>query len=187
MRKDTRAHRLVTASTILAAGCVMLLPTPAIAAPGTPSNPAGVSGAAFQIIDAKTGKCATVAGGTSHDNNVPLVQFNCDTDSSRRWALSHWNGESYQLVNVKTHKCATIAGGVSTENNLPLVQFNCDSDLSRRWMVTNWNGSSYQLVDAQTGKCATVAGGTSHDNNVPLVQFNCDTDLSRRWSLRLAG
>ncbi len=195
MRKHTRAHRLLTASTVLFAGGVLLLPTPTIAQPEktdsrnaeSRNSPAVISGAAFQIKNPQTGKCMTVAGGRSKENNVRLVQFTCDTDPSRRWRLTNGEDNSYQLVNAQTRKCATVAGGRSTENNVELVQFTCDSDPSRRWSLVNWDGSSYELVNDETGKCATVAGGRSTDNNVTLVQFDCDRDRSRTWNLNLAG
>ncbi|MEU3451171.1 RICIN domain-containing protein [Streptomyces thermolilacinus] len=188
MRKNTRSCRVVTASTALLAGGVMLLPSPASARAVTADSAVPqISGGSFQIRNLQTGKCATLAGGRSTENNVELLQFSCDTDPSRRWRVTNWDGTSYQLVNVQTRKCATVAGGRSTENNVNLVQFTCDDDPSRRWRVTNWNGNSYQLVNVQTGKCATVAGGRSTENNIRLVQFTCDTDASRRWTLRLAG
>ncbi|GAA2804074.1 RICIN domain-containing protein [Streptomyces showdoensis] len=191
MRKDTRSRRLVTTSTILMAGGVMLLPVPAVAHPAadtgsSTSAEARISGASFQVRNLQTGKCMTLAGGESTDNNVELVQFDCDTHPSRRWRVTNWNGESYQLVNRQTGKCATVAGG-SGGNNKPLVQFDCDDHPSRRWRVANWNGNSYQLVNVRTGLCATVAGGRSTDNNVGLVQFSCDNDASRRWVMRMAG
>jgi Ricin-type beta-trefoil lectin domain-like len=44
-------------------------------------------GDAFQIQNAKTGKCLTIAGGTSPANNVVAIQFDCDHDPSRTWRL----------------------------------------------------------------------------------------------------
>ena len=41
----------------------------------------------LMLVNAKTGKCLTIAGGVSTDNNVTALQFNCDTDPSRRWTL----------------------------------------------------------------------------------------------------
>jgi hypothetical protein len=35
----------------------------------------------------QTGKCLTIAGGTSTANNVTALQFNCDADLSRRWTI----------------------------------------------------------------------------------------------------
>ncbi|MFF2808257.1 RICIN domain-containing protein [Streptomyces sp. NPDC058000] len=186
MRKNNRRNRLWTASTVLVAGGVMLLPDAAVAQPAMLGTPAQISGH-FQLVNLQTGKCATVAGGVSTDNNHPLVQFTCDTDPSRRWIVTNGNGISNQLVNEQTRKCLTVAGGVSTDNNHPLVQFTCDTDPSRRWRLINVNGSVFQIVNMQTGKCLTVAGGVSTDNNHPLVQFTCDTDLSRRWVLRRVG
>ncbi|WP_190092740.1 RICIN domain-containing protein [Streptomyces melanogenes] len=183
MRRNNRTRRLLTASTALVAGGILLWPDAAIARPASPDAPAGITGN-FQLVNAETGKCATVAGGVSTENNVRLVQFDCDSHPSRHWFISNNNGNGRQFINGQTRKCATVAGGVSTENNVELVQFNCDTHPSRRWFVTNGDGSSYQLVNAQTRKCMTVAGGVSTDNNVPLVQFTCDTHPSRRWILR---
>ena len=85
---------------------------------------------------AQTGKCLTIAGGVSTSNNVDSVQFDCDSDPSRRWRLNEVTGGNiYQTRNIQTNKCLTIAGGVSTANNVIGLQFNCDSDLSRRWTI----------------------------------------------------
>ena len=39
------------------------------------------------LVNAQTGKCLTIAGGRSTDNNVTALQFNCDSDLSRRWTI----------------------------------------------------------------------------------------------------
>src|SRR4051812_33443088 len=139
------------------------------------------------LVNAQTGKCVTIAGGESTANNVPALQFDCDSDPSRRWTLKEMTGGNiYQIKNVQTGKCLTIAGGVSTDNNVTALQFNCDSDPSRTWRISDVTGGGvYQIRNVQTGKCLTIAGGVSTDNNVPALQFNCDTDLSRRWTIRL--
>ena len=138
------------------------------------------------LINAKTGKCATIAGGVSMDNNVESVQFDCDSDPSRRWRLNEMSNGVYQIKNVQTGKCLTIAGGVSTDNNVTALQFDCDTHPSRTWRITDVSGSGlYQLRNVQTNKCLTIAGGVSSDNNLRTLQFNCDDDLSRRWTIRL--
>ena len=53
---------------------------------------AGVTHAApvaneVMLVNAKTGKCLTIAGGVSTGNNVDAVQFNCDNDLSRQWTI----------------------------------------------------------------------------------------------------
>jgi cytolethal distending toxin subunit A len=138
------------------------------------------------LVNAKTGKCATIAGGVSTDNNVESVQFDCDRDLSRRWMLNETTGNIYTIRNVQTGKCLTIAGGVSTDNNVVALQFDCDSHPSRTWRIDDVTGSGInQIRNVQTGKCLTIAGGTSPDNNIRAVQFDCDNDLSRRWTIRL--
>ena len=141
----------------------------------------------LMLVNAKTDKCVTIAGGTSDANNVKSVQFDCDSDPSRRWTLHPMaGGDIYQIKNVQTGKCLTIAGGESSENNVIAVQFNCDSHPSRTWRISDVTGSGvYQIRNVQTNKCLTIAGGVSTDNNVTALQFNCDTDLSRRWTIRL--
>jgi hypothetical protein len=48
-------------------------------------------GGAFQIQNAKTHKCLMIAGGTSPQNNLEAVQFDCDSDVSRIWRLDRAN------------------------------------------------------------------------------------------------
>jgi hypothetical protein len=86
------------------------------------------------LINAKTGKCLTIAGGTTPANNHPAVQFDCDGDLSRSWHLNRVGG-AIQIQNAKTGKCLTIAGGTTPANNHPAVQFDCDGDLSRSWRL----------------------------------------------------
>ena len=87
------------------------------------------------LINAQTGKCLTIAGGQSTENNVRALQFDCDGDPSRSWTINATGGGVYQVSNVQTGKCLTIAGGRSTDNNVAALQFNCDSDPSRTWRI----------------------------------------------------
>jgi cytolethal distending toxin subunit A len=81
-------------------------------------------------VNAQTGKCLTIAGGSSTENNVTALQFDCDNDPSRTWRINDLTGSGlYQIRNVQTNKCLTIAGGRSTENNVGALQFSCDGDL----------------------------------------------------------
>jgi cytolethal distending toxin subunit A len=139
------------------------------------------------LINAQTGKCLTIAGGRSTDNNVTALQFDCDGDPSRSWSIDATGGGAYQISNMQTRKCLTIAGGRSIDNNVEALQFNCDSDPSRTWRIIATGGGVYQIRNVQTGKCLTIAGGRSTDNNVTALQFNCDGDPSRTWRIRPAG
>jgi cytolethal distending toxin subunit A len=88
------------------------------------------------LVNGKTGKCPTIAGGVSTDNNVHTVQFDCDSHPSRRWMLREMGGGSiYQIRNVQTGKCLTIAGGTLPNNNIEGVQFDCEGDTSRTWTI----------------------------------------------------
>ena len=159
-------------------------PTPT---PAPAPAPAGEFGnKELMLVNAKTGKCLTIAGGVSTANNVEAVQFDCDNDPSRRWTLIEIAaGSIYQMRNVRTGKCLTIAGGRSTENNVTALQFDCDSDPSRTWRIGEPSGNGFrQIMNVQTNKCLTIAGGVSTANNVGALQFDCDADLSRRWTIR---
>ena len=95
-----------------------------------------MGGNVYQIRNVQTGKCLTIAGGVSTDNNVTALQFNCDSHPSRTWRITEVTGSgTHQIRNVQTDKCLTIAGGVSSDNNVTALQFNCDTDPSRRWAI----------------------------------------------------
>jgi endonuclease/exonuclease/phosphatase family metal-dependent hydrolase len=138
-----------------------------------------------KLTNVQTGKCLTIAGGVSTDNNVGAVQFTCDSHPSRTWRLNSVGGE-FQIQNLETGKCLTIAGGVSTDNNVGAVQFTCDSHPSRSWILKNVGGV-FQIQNLETGKCLTIAGGVSTDNNVGAVQFTCDSHPSRTWRRETIG
>jgi cytolethal distending toxin subunit A len=152
-----------------------------------PSKAQQITNEHVMLVNAKTDKCLTIAGGVSTENNVEALQFDCDGDPSRSWIIRDMTGSGvYQIRNVLTGKCLTIAGGMSTDNNVTALQFDCDSDPSRTWRIRDVAGNGlYQIKNVQTGKCLTIAGGVSTDNNVRALQFDCDTDLSRRWTIRV--
>src|SRR5262249_60248490 len=74
--------------------------------------PIDASRAANLLINGKTGKCLTIAGGTSPANNLRAVQFDCDDDLSRSWHLNGV-GVAVQIQNGRTGKRLTSAGGRS--------------------------------------------------------------------------
>jgi cytolethal distending toxin subunit A len=141
----------------------------------------------LMLINVQTGKCLTIDGGRSTENNVEAVQYDCDGDPSRSWTISDVTSTGvYQIRNVQTGKCLTIAGGRSTENNVTALQYDCDSDPSRTWIISDVTGAGvYQIRNVQTGKCLTIAGGRSTENNVTALQYDCDSDPSRTWTLRV--
>ena len=149
---------------------------------GAPVDASRAANGSETLINGKTGKCLTIAGGTSPANNLTAVQFDCDGDLSRSW---HFNpaGNAFQIQNAKTGKCLTIAGGTSPANNLEAVQFDCDSDPSRRWRYTVVDATTFRLVNVHSGLCLTVAGGGT-GKNTTAVQFPCDGDPSRDWQIR---
>ncbi|MDX2233671.1 MAG: RICIN domain-containing protein [Hyphomonadaceae bacterium] len=175
----TNLHRIGAALRALGAGMLLAAIAAPVQAQSVPNE--------VMLVNVRTGKCLTIAGGVSTENNVTAVQFDCDADPSRRWRLNAAGPAGvYQIENVQTGKCLTIAGGRSTDNNVDALQYNCDDDRSRTWRVTDVTGAGvYQLRNAQTNKCLTIAGGVSAANNLNALQYNCDSDPSRTWTLRL--
>jgi hypothetical protein len=124
MNMSLRARRFLALG-LLASGLLLVVAHPYVSLAASNQR---------MLMNVQTGKCLTIAGGRSTENNVTAVQFNCDSDPSRSWSINDVGGVS-QIKNVQTGKCLTIAGGRSTENNVTAVQFNCDSDPSRTWNV----------------------------------------------------
>ncbi len=63
----------------------------------------------LMLVNAQTGKCLTIAGGVSTANNVESVQFDCDSDPSRRWMLREMSGGNiYQIKNVQQRSVAHL-------------------------------------------------------------------------------
>ena len=175
--QTTRRILSIACATVFAIASIGVLPQPARADQITNE---------LMLVNAKTGKCLTIAGGVRTDNNVEAVQFDCDNHPSRSWKLNEMTAGIYQIKNVQTGKCLTIAGGVSTDNNVTALQFDCDSHPSRTWRISDVTGSGvFQIRNVQTSKCLTIAGGVSTDNNVTALQFDCDSHPSRTWTIRL--
>src|SRR5215831_10630886 len=61
-------------------------------------------------MNAHSGLCLSAAGG-GQGKNVPIVQFTCDMDPSRRWHYNVVDATTIRLVN-KHHSCPnTLAMG----------------------------------------------------------------------------
>jgi phosphoribosylanthranilate isomerase len=133
-----KSHILRAATVI--APLLALGATTATPASAAPSSAAVWAASNVQLVNWQTGKCLTIAGGVSTENNVVALQYTCDTHPSRYWALGNQVGQHLQFRNVQTGKCLTIAGGVSTENNLEAVQYTCDSHPSRFWEIRDYYG-----------------------------------------------
>ena len=84
--KNCNASENQTTRRFLPIACATAL---AVAFTGALPQPARADQIAneLMLVNAKTGKCLTIAGGVSTDNNVEAVQFECDSDPSRRWTL----------------------------------------------------------------------------------------------------
>jgi hypothetical protein len=154
-----------------------------------PPSLAALAASELMLVNAKTGKCLTIAGGATFDPNVDAAQLDCDRDPLRRWWLEEQtNGEGiYKIKNVQTTRCLTIAGGTSPANYVRALQFFCDDDPSRTWRISDVGGGLYQIRNVHTHKCLTISDRDSPENSVLAgapVQYDCDADPSGRWTLR---
>jgi phosphoribosylanthranilate isomerase len=131
MRVIVQRRRFVQAG-LLAAGLLAVAPSHVPLA----ATAAEITVDEVMLLNVQTGKCLTIAGGVSTDNNVTALQYDCDSHPSRRWRIVDVTGSGvYQIRNVQTNKCLTIAGGLSTDNNVTALQYECDSHPSRRWTL----------------------------------------------------
>lgn len=76
-------------NTHLLRAAAVLVPALALgAAAVTPVSASAVWAASnVQLVNWQTGKCLTIAGGVSTENNVEAVQYTCDGHPSRFWEI----------------------------------------------------------------------------------------------------
>ena len=71
-----RSRRSFTASLLVSGLLLAIAPYVSLAATNQ-----------VMLINVQTGKCLTIAGGVSTENNVEALQFNCDGHPSRTWNI----------------------------------------------------------------------------------------------------
>ncbi|WP_232668106.1 RICIN domain-containing protein [Pseudonocardia sp. TRM90224] len=105
MAAATRPRRIagvLGALAVLVAGLLLGIAGPAAAAPAGP-YPTAIAIPHVMFKNVQTGKCLTIAGGSSTENNVHALQFTCDNDFSRQWLMTSVDGgASYQIKNERT-------------------------------------------------------------------------------------
>jgi cytolethal distending toxin subunit A len=168
---------------LLLVGWIGLVPWP------WPASLSALAAHELMLINALSGKCLTISGGATYDNNVDAAQHDCDRDPLRRWWLEEeaTSPGIYKIKNVRTTRCLTIAGGTSPENYVRALQFTCDNDPSRRWRVSHVGNGLYQIRNVHTRKCLTISDRDSPENNVRAgapIQYDCDNDPAGRWTIR---
>jgi hypothetical protein len=101
---------------------------------GTPTHTVRAQPGAGEAmrVNAKTGKCLTFAAGVSEENNVEALQFDCDSDPSRRWVLRAMGGDIYQIRNART---AVAAIAALDAGGLPSCR--CDASMDDRPLQHN--------------------------------------------------
>jgi len=160
-----------------------------IAVPWPASAPAVLTGQELRVVNAQSGKCLTIAGGATFDNNVDAAQIDCNRDDVQRWWLEEPTAGSgiYKIQNVKTTRCLTIAGGTSPENYVRALQFLCDEDPSRTWRLSDAGRGLYQIRNVHTHKCLSIADRDSPENAVRAgapIQYECENDPASLWTFK---
>ncbi|MEU7838711.1 hypothetical protein [Nonomuraea sp. NPDC049129] len=85
-----KSHILRTAAVI--APLLALGATTATPASAAPSSTAVWAASNVQLVNWQTGKCLTIAGGVSTENNIEAVQYTCDSHPSRFWEIRDYYG-----------------------------------------------------------------------------------------------
>lgn len=141
----------------------------AIAAAITPPASAATY---YNLVNHKSGKCMSVAGGGSTANGAKIVQWTCNAKGEQLW---YRVGD--QLKNRKSGKCLSVSGGGSSDNGAELVQWSCNGAFEQMW-----NPSDGLLINHKNGKVASVSGGGSTENGAKIVQWTASGRAEQSWT-----
>jgi hypothetical protein len=125
----------------------------------------------YNLVNDKSGKCMSVAGGGSTANGAKIVQWTCNTKGEQLW---YRVGD--QLKNRKSGKCLSVAHQGDTVNGRELVQWSCNGAFEQMWRV-----SDGYLINHKNGKVASVSGGGSTANGAKLVQWTATGNPEQLW------
>ncbi|MCG5217986.1 RICIN domain-containing protein [Streptosporangium soli] len=149
---------------------------------GMATAAAAPSAGVHTIVNAGSGLCADIPGGSSAAS-VQLVQQSCAGAASQRWTLSS-QGSGYKLASVHSGKCAGVVGA-STSAGKAVQTEDCSGAASQTWRFEE-NGDGYRLVNVNSGKCLNVKDGAS-SSGAGLQQNSCDNVTSKQWRLSPTG
>ncbi|GAA1356193.1 hypothetical protein GCM10009612_21920 [Streptomyces beijiangensis] len=136
---------------------------------GAGTSSAGQSAVYSQLVNVKSGKCLSLAGGGSTANNTSAIQYTCGSGDEMYWAF-----DSKGLLNFKnTDKCLSTEGG-GTANGTQVLLYTCNSSAEQGWTLYS-NG---QLVNAKAQRCLSISGGGSTANNASAILWDCYADAS---------
>ena len=57
-------------------------------------------------------------GGRQPPNYIRALQYECDDDPSRTWAIIHAGSDLYEIRNRQTRKCLSLSDRNSPENSV---------------------------------------------------------------------
>jgi hypothetical protein len=131
-----------------------------------------VQPAVFALVNANSGRCLDVTGGSTADG-VPVQQFGCHGGDDQAWRM-----EKGRIINVHSGKCLDVPGG-STADHARIQQFACNNGTNQNWQITR----AGTVVSAVSSRCLDVAGGSLDDHGV-VQQFGCHGGPNQRWTIR---
>ncbi|MFJ8580942.1 RICIN domain-containing protein [Micromonospora sp. NPDC093277] len=129
----------------------------------------------YEIINYKSGKCMSIAGGGSTANGANAILWTCNDGWEQVW---RWSGRT--LVNGKSGKCLSVSGGGSTSNGANIIQWTCNGGPEQDWYPSNG-----YLVNGKSGKVLSVSGGGSTANGAEIIQWSANGGSEQGWLFNL--
>ncbi|MFC4591000.1 RICIN domain-containing protein [Sphaerisporangium corydalis] len=167
MRVGVRPGALLAAGALLVSGVVAMSSAASAAAP--------VAGGSYRLVNAGSGLCAEVPGGSTGDG-VQLTQNAC-AGAGQTFTLTSVSG-GYRLVAAHSGKCLGVRDA-STSAGKAVQQETCTGAASQTWSVTV-SGSQYRVVNANGGKCLNVKDNATSAGAL-LQQNSCDSVSTKLW------
>ncbi|GII76670.1 hypothetical protein Sru01_16520 [Sphaerisporangium rufum] len=168
-RAATRFGAVLAGGVLLAAGAV------AASLPASAAVP--VAGGSYRLVNAASGLCAAVPGGSTGDA-VQLVQDACSGAAGQTFTLAAVSG-GYRLVAAHSGRCLGVRDA-STSAGKAVQQEACTGAASQTWTLTA-SGERYRVVNANGGKCLNVKDGSTAAGAL-LQQNSCDSVTSKLWA-----
>ncbi|MGY0234382.1 RICIN domain-containing protein [Longispora urticae] len=151
----------------------------------------GLAGAAFEIVNRGTGKCADVAG-KSLLNGALVHQWSCARGANQLWIAQPVQSAPgyYSLINVNSGKCMDLRANNDDEvfNGTLVQQFECNAELytSERWKLS-FSPSAPGYLTFTTwikGLCLDLNNG-SGSNGARIQVWDCVGPIDNQlWAQR---
>ncbi|WP_250035669.1 RICIN domain-containing protein [Paractinoplanes maris] len=169
----TAALAVVVPATIVG---ISMLPSEAAAAP--------VTGVAYQLKVAKSGKCLDVPGASSA-NGALLQQWGCTTGAAWQQFKLVATGSHYLVQNVSSGRCIDVPGSSATAG-VQLQQWGCASgQTNQQWRLVASGTNTFQIVNVGNGLCVSDQGASTA-SGAAIIQEACTANSNKQWAFEPA-